>query len=328
MGGIACVTPPGSSNQVRIKRQVKLQSAKVIGSFGQIPIETYNKPAVEALQSFIIEPLKRPEHDATFLRTAVALDNVWVCGYMLHTDPCPSWSGFMKVVMTNNNYERSRIITLSFINLDPSNLSTIYTALHFAQTQCEKYDLRTCPVTFDQPLYMKATKIVASTKSLDKVIVRLGGFHLLTSYLGSIGHIMTESGIAELWETVYAKASIVHMLSGHAYSRALRAHIITSAAVIGVLIDTSNSLDNVDKDCLQKIYISLLRQEQNATTLAEETCILDLNHMIENLLDQAADQSRTGKLWVQYIRQVSLMQHIIQHIMLLFAANKLMTKYV
>lgn len=91
--------------------------------------------------------------------------------------------------------------------------------------------MRICPVTFDQPLYIKAAEIVAASQGLDRVIVCLGGFHLLMSYLGSIGQIMTGSGLAELWESVYAKGSVIHMLSGHAFSRAL---ILASAALIAV----------------------------------------------------------------------------------------------
>ena len=44
-------------NEARIKREVKLLSAKIIGTFGQISIETYNKPTVKGLHSYIIEPL-------------------------------------------------------------------------------------------------------------------------------------------------------------------------------------------------------------------------------------------------------------------------------
>jgi len=66
-------------------------------------------------------------------------------------------------------------------------------------------------VTSDQPLFQKASEIVAASNNLHKVVVRLGGFHLLMSYLGSIGQIMSGSGLAELWERVYAKGSVVHM---------------------------------------------------------------------------------------------------------------------
>ena len=88
--------------------------------------------------------------------------------------PMPLMSGFKKVVMRNGRYETNSLLTLPFISLDPGNLSTIYTVLYFAQTQCVKYGLRVCLVTFDQPLYIKAANIVASIQCLDKVVVCLG----------------------------------------------------------------------------------------------------------------------------------------------------------
>ena len=144
------------------------------------------------------------------------------------------------------------------------------------------------------------------------MVVRLGGFHLLMSYLGSMGHIMTGSGLGTLWETVYAKGSVVHMLSGHAFSRSLRAHILTSAALISVLMVTPGSSDSIDKDLLESIYRCILNQEQSAAELIESQCIEDLFQVISQLLDQAANDNRTGKLWVQYIRQVNLIRHFIR----------------
>ena len=103
---------------------------------------------------------------------------------------CPSWTGFMQVAMGSPQFNTSRVEILPFINLNPNNLSTIYTALQFAQRQCKKLGFKICPVTFDQPLYMKAVEITGAAEDLDKIIVRLGGFHLLMSYLGCIGYIM------------------------------------------------------------------------------------------------------------------------------------------
>ncbi len=39
----------------------------------------------------------------------------------------------MQVAMGSCDYDTSRIGALPFINLDPSNQSTIYTAIHFTQ---------------------------------------------------------------------------------------------------------------------------------------------------------------------------------------------------
>ena len=76
----------------------------------------------------------------------------------------------MKTVM-KNEFQSSRIETLPFIRLDPSNPSTIYTALCFTQAQSEKHNFGICSVTFDQPLCQKATEIVAASRDLDKVVV-------------------------------------------------------------------------------------------------------------------------------------------------------------
>ena len=124
--------------------------------------------------------------------------------------------------------ETSHVTAIPFINLDPGDLSTIYTALFFAVRECKKSNQRSCVVAFDQPLYIKAAQIVASCQSeLDIVTVRLGGFHLLMSYMGAVGYIMSGSGLEEVWVLVYTKASVTHMTCCHAYSRALRAHFIT-----------------------------------------------------------------------------------------------------
>ena len=69
-------------------------------------------------------------------------------------------------------------------------------------------------LTFDQPLWLKATEIV-NALSLEVVLI-LGGFHTIMSFSGSIGDIMTDSGISECFGTVYGSTAISHMLTGKA----------------------------------------------------------------------------------------------------------------
>lgn len=83
-------------------------------------------------------------------------------------------------------------------------------------------------ITFDQPLWLKTRSLV--DENMD-VFVRLGGFHLLMSFLGAIGFIMSGSDLEEMCETVYAPESVKKMVSGHAFARALRAHILTLSAL-------------------------------------------------------------------------------------------------
>jgi hypothetical protein len=79
-------------------------------------------------------------------------------------------------------------------------------------------------------VFIKARDIVEGGQhsEFSCVIVRLGEFHLLMSFMGCTGGIMARSGSKGLLITIYADHSAEKMLNGHAYSRALRAHILTN----------------------------------------------------------------------------------------------------
>ena len=136
----------------------------------------------------------------------------------------------MQVAVKSEGHEKARVEILPFINLDSSNENTIYSALSYAMNQCEMHGIKTSLMNFDHPLYVEAAEIVDASTDLPNVVVRLGGFHLVMSYLGSDGYIMIGTGLENLWETVCAARSVKHMSTGHAYARAVRAHMLTSAA--------------------------------------------------------------------------------------------------
>ena len=95
----------------------------------------------------------------------------------------------------------SHITFLHIIDLSPTDESCIYSTLVFIEQQAKILNITTPCITFNQPLGLKSVEIVKA-KSL-KIVCRLGGFHLLISFLGSIGTMMECSGIAEALETVW-----------------------------------------------------------------------------------------------------------------------------
>ena len=60
----------------------------------------------------------------------------------------------------------------------------------------------------------------------------LDGFHILMSFLGSIGNLMNGSDLEEAFEEVYSEDTIKHILSGHAVARGLMAHILAESALV------------------------------------------------------------------------------------------------
>ena len=96
-------------------------------------------------------------------------------------------------------------------------------------------------VTFEQPLYAKAREVALAAwphNPCSGFVIRLVGFHLLLPLMCSIGAIMAGSGLEAIWETVCAKNSVVHMMSGRAYARGIRAHLMSQSALATLLLGT------------------------------------------------------------------------------------------
>ncbi|ELT98633.1 hypothetical protein CAPTEDRAFT_215085 [Capitella teleta] len=184
----------GSSSDSRrsrhtIKRSTKLVKADVTGEFGKVAIKAYKKPFVSALSCIKVSSLFPDELKPRSQKLSFALDQLWMASMILPVAnlgaASPTWGGFMQLASKGENYERTRIEILPFINRQPTNPSSIYTALNFAREQSSLHGMETCFVTFDQPLYAKAIEIVASDEILQGVVVRLDGFHLLMSFRSS-----------------------------------------------------------------------------------------------------------------------------------------------
>ena len=72
-------------------------------------------------------------------------------------------------------------------------------------------------VTFDWQLFIKALEVVMSKNY--KIMLRVGGFHKVKSYLGSIGMIMAGSGLEEAMKLVFdGEGTVDKIMKGGDYS--------------------------------------------------------------------------------------------------------------
>ena len=83
----------------------------------------------------------------------------------------------------------------------------------------QELELQTPIVTFDQPLWIKANEIVHA-KCMNIALI-LEGFYTMMSFPGSIGSLMSGSGLAESLEICYGKNTVKHMLIGKGIARVL-----------------------------------------------------------------------------------------------------------
>ncbi|KAJ8881714.1 hypothetical protein PR048_018200 [Dryococelus australis] len=150
----------------------------------------FASPALPGLKGINIRELATSS-DATAgsVKNAIAADVLWSSARWLEESSAPSWNGFMRSCIHIGVISCiTAIEAVTFIHLDPSHRKII---------------------------------TAAPPAELDSATLRLGGFHRLVSFMGSIGFIMSGSGIEELWMHVYAKSSVTYMISGHTFSRAV-----------------------------------------------------------------------------------------------------------
>ena len=167
----------------------------------------------------------------SIIPSAICYNLIWHTGWFFRSpeNPRPNWNGFMQKATCSNNLKKASISFLPIIDLNPSDENCIYSTLMFIIQQSKSMNIPVPCVTFDQPLWLKAVGIIEDANL--GIVCRLGGFHTMMSFLGSIGNLMKGSGIEELFGEVYAGNSVIHMMSGKAISRALPAHLLVESAL-------------------------------------------------------------------------------------------------
>lgn len=333
MGIVATITP-GITDEKHISR--KSVTAQDILQVGRIDIRYFTSQHTGKL------PLTYKELKAMEVVDPTAhLDILWETSFF--TRPTrPAWSGLMQTVHHGAYPGKSTVLFLPMIDMNASDMTCIFSTLHFVCKQAKSYGV-TPVITFDQPLFWKATIIKASEpvgSCIKSMVLRLGGFHLEMSFLGSIGHLMAGSGLQELIETVYAANSVKHMLTGKAVSRAIRGHLLVYGALQTMLVANAYNLplpqstkDEEDEEQPSRMEVNVVEP------LCEDPVHKDLEdaaRLLDRLLDgevlteaeysdilsgitaaleeerQTLTNCRTAQLWLQYMQMIQILCRFIK----------------
>lgn len=228
MGMIATTTPATANNRCVPRITVSAEDISAVGTINILPF----MPTTNGMQSLSYSEI----HDFQEEDSSI-LDELWKISLSVRS-PRPGWSGMMQMVYKGNHPGESSILFLPMIDMDPGNMSCVYSTLHFISQHASRYQV-TPVITFDQPLWWKALQVIQSQpgeSTLHSVVLRLGGFHTQMSFIGSIGHLMAGSGLQELLETVYANNTVTHMLNGKAVQRAIRGLFLVDSALNAMLV--------------------------------------------------------------------------------------------
>lgn len=329
LGCIIIVTPNGFIlTREPIKRLEKIPSEAEIAAKGHVNLEIYNTIKKYGLWNIKIKECT----DVLSLEPSYAtkLNYFWLfLRYAYESSKVNGWNGYMdKITGSKIDYEVSKVVFAPFINAPPSDYDTLFTAAIEAIKTTQSYNMKTCILTFDQPLYMKMVDIIYSgslekeklEKELGlnlpydiKIIARLGGFHTVMSYMGCIGYIMAGSGLKELLCEIYAEKSVDHILTGHAYSRAVRAHTLVREALASLIFkdleQTDLSMSNHKK---KEIALNIYNDCSDPDMLLQNQSFNEIVNKFEDKIKFLDNKdNKTLQLWIMYFRMISVLNDFL-----------------
>lgn len=158
---------------------------------------------------------------------------------------------------------------------------------------------------------------------------------------------MSNSGLQECLETVYASTAVVHMMSGKAIQRAIRGHLLVVDALHVLLLETFTRYDLTDVNecnvmCMSQIAVGSLqtldpKSESKKTSETTDTVIHEITTLYSELqkgtltLEEIGRSEtmmvltsvftegrqnnigkRTSDLWFQYLEMVSILLQFIR----------------
>ena len=134
----------------------------------------------------------------------------------------------MKSIHNSEGKEANHIEYQSIIDGDPNHPSKICTAI----LRCigkEKPNISV--ITFDLPIWLKSVDLILSRNF--PIILRLGEFYLLKSFLGTFGAIFADSGLRDIVQLIYpGEIAADSIVNGNSYDKAIKVHFLIEAAII------------------------------------------------------------------------------------------------
>ena len=299
----------GFLHEEKAIKRIDLQRVASVSKNKGITIEQYIKGnhLVMTLKKFI--PIKELIFDLN-----LTLENniyiLWEMSFNFPNYNRPGWSGFMQVYRKGALPRKSEVTLLPIINLNPNYYSCIYSTLLLVIGQSKKTNSGPPCITFDQPLWLKAVKIITE-KPLHN-LCRVGGFHTLMSFLGNNGTSMKGSGFSESMQVVYGKNTVQHIVSGKAIARAFRGNFLLQSALrlqIIRLLQHEEMISEEDLNTLKSLHENFTDGKSHDENIVNCEIIEKLNCALEKLMARPSESLCTAKPWIQCIRYIDIVKY-------------------
>jgi hypothetical protein len=219
----------------------------------------------------------------------------------------PAWSGWIsKTTVTGDDVTLSNIGYMQPILHPITAYQTVQECIIRSMEVSKKLQQEFTFITFDYAAAKIAFDIVWDRPSVYKnVIVHLGAFHIMCSYMGALGKMMAGSGFEEIIieAGVCASGSINQVINGSHYNRAMRIHQNMLNALERLLLEkfTSQSTHNISQVEEMQSLAKNPSFEGCAVIMENDTYVSfleDYEKFKENV--RGGLLGKTAQLWMSY----------------------------
>ena len=251
-------------------------------------------------------------------------DILWVLTRYIHrkSQSVPSWTGFNILLRIENLVLKDNIGYLPTINHPATSMATINEMLCQALRIKHQIGIESIVLVCDQAIYAKAVEVAWSDQSkFESVVIRLGAFHTICTFLAVIGKRFGEAGLRDIAieSGVIAEGSIKGVFHGKQYNRAVRFHKLLYESLLRIIwekfivkLEESEGMDSTNLKEITEILMNKPSKETFNEVLSDERfdgILESFNAFFEKLKTQTGSMS---EFWISYITMIKTLLDIIR----------------
>lgn len=216
----------------------------------------------------------------------------------------PGWTAF-NAQMSTVTVLRTTIGYCPMITGSPTEFSTVYTLLKGVQAMTESLGQRSTVITFDLAIYTKAKEIQwRFPEEFERLVVRMGGFHIALNFLSVIGKKFQDSGLEDvLTESgIYGSNTTLSLLKGKTDNRGVRAHKLVMEALLRLQWQAFCKWVSKEREAERLEAVDVVQVETNLNKLKVTTAKEERKEAFDVLCDSLENLS---KLFCRFKRESS-----------------------
>ena len=249
-------------------------------------------------------------------------DILWIIARYIHrqSQSVPSWTGFNIVLRTDGLIMKDNIGYLPTINPPATAMSTIYEMLCQSLKIKDQLGLESIVLVCDQAIYAKAVEVAwANDSKFKSIIIRLGAFHTICTFLAVIGKRFADAGLRDIAieSGVIAEGSTKGVFQGKQYNRAVRFHKLMYESLLRIIWrkfvahleesgsnceNLQNITDELTKNPTKKTFQEILSNEK----------FHDVMQSFNAFFEKVKLQGSMSEFWISYITMVKTLLDIIR----------------